>query len=153
MTFRLARPDELSFLANMIVSSFEPITWFKSLDREFGPLNGCDWRERWRQRLDKVFATQIILAGEVDGAVVAAATGTYDEATRLGFVDLLAVDAAHQSKGYGRLMLRGMLDHFRSLGAEHAHLECLSDNTKGNSLYRSEGWTEVARSVKWFTRL
>jgi ribosomal-protein-alanine N-acetyltransferase len=73
--------------------------------------------------------------------------------TRLGFIDLLAVHRDHQGKGYGRLILRGMLSHLRGLGATTANLECLSDNEKGNNLYRSEGWTEVASSVKWFIRL
>jgi ribosomal protein S18 acetylase RimI-like enzyme len=137
----------------MIIDSFEPITWFKKIDAAFGPLGGCDWRQRWEQRVEKVFAGQIILIGEAEGTVVAAATGTYDAGTRLGFVDILAVDTRFQGRGYGRLMLRGMLDHFRSLGAEHAHLECLSDNTKGNRLYASEGWTPLAESVKWFIRI
>jgi ribosomal protein S18 acetylase RimI-like enzyme len=38
-------------------------------------------------------------------------------------------------------------------GAEHAHLECLVDNEAGNNLYRSEGFTEVARSIRWFIRI
>ena len=153
MTFRLARNDEHPRLESMIVASFEPITWFKKLDARFGPMNGCDWRARWRQRLDKVFASQVILVGEEDGEVVAAATASLEQDTRLGFVDLLAVHRDHQRRGYGRLMLRGMLDHLRTLGAEHVHLECLADNDAGNALYESEGWTEVARSVKWFIRL
>ncbi|MCC6341491.1 MAG: GNAT family N-acetyltransferase [Bryobacterales bacterium] len=153
MTFRLARPGEYARLREMIISSFEPITWYKTLDEKYGPLNGCHWRERWEHRLDHIFETQIILAGEVDGRVVAVATGTVDEQARLGFVDLLGVDAECQGKGYGRLMLRGMLDHFRSLGMEYANLECLTDNTKGNALYQSEGWEIVASSHRWFRRI
>lgn len=153
MQFRLAAPHEHKALGDMIAGSFEPITWFKKVDARFGPLNGCDWRERWNQRLAKVFATQIVLVGEDERQIVAVSTGTYDRANRLGFVDLLAVERRFQRRGYGRLMLRGMLDHFRSLGAEHAHLECLDDNDAGNALYAAEGWTEVARSVKWFVRI
>lgn len=152
LRFRLADPSEYPALRAMIVASFEPITWFKKVDERYGPLNGCDWTARWQQRLDAVFASQIILVGEA-GAVVAVSTGTYDDRTRLGFIDLLAVDQRHQGHGYGRAMLRGMLAYLRGLGAEHAHLECLSDNDKGNALYRSEGWDAVSSSIKWFVRI
>lgn len=35
----------------------------------------------------------------------------------------------------------------------HAHLECLVDNDAGNSLCRSEGFAEVARSIRWFIKI
>jgi len=153
LRFRLAQPEDHVHLRRMIVNSFEPITWFKKLDEKLGPLNGVGWRERWDARLDKVFATQVILVGELDGGIAAAATGTLDTATALGFIDLLAVDERHQGKGYGRQMLRGMLDYFRSQGMQHANLECLTDNDRGNALYASEGWEIVASSNRWFIRL
>lgn len=153
LRFRLATPADLAGLRAMIIDSFEPITWFRKLDAEVGPLHGHDWRSRWNLRLDKVFATEIVLVGEAGGEIAAAATGTADADTRLGFVDLLAVAPAHKGKGYGRAMLRGMLDHFRELGMEHANLECLTDNEAGNALYRSEGWQLVASSHRWFTSL
>jgi ribosomal protein S18 acetylase RimI-like enzyme len=149
----MAVPDDHEHLRKMIRDSFEPITWFKKLDAGFGPLNGADWRARWDKRLDNIFATQMILVGEADGEVVAAATGTVDPFTALGFIDILAVDLQHQGKGYGREMLRGMLAHFRSLGMQHANLECLTDNDRGNALYRAEGWSLVASSHRWFIRL
>jgi ribosomal protein S18 acetylase RimI-like enzyme len=146
LTFRPARPGEYDALEAMVIDSFEPITWFKTLDERFGPLNG-------HERIQNVFRTEMILVGETGGEVVAFASGTYDEACRLGYIDILAVKQSHQGQGYGREMLRGMLAHFQSLGAEQAHLECLSDNDTGNALYRSEGFVEVARSVRWFRRL
>jgi ribosomal protein S18 acetylase RimI-like enzyme len=153
LIFRLAKPSEFPFLQEMIVDSFEPITWFKKLDERFGPLNGCDWRARWIDRLERVFATQIVLVGEGGGEIVAVATGTMDRTTRLGFIDLLAVGRKQQGKGYGRDMLRGMLDRFRQAGMQHANLECLTDNEPGNSLYRSEGWEIMASSHRWFISL
>lgn len=153
LQFRLGRTEEFPALKEMIIDSFEPITWFKKLDAEFGPLNGRDWRDRWNLRLNKVFASQIILVGQAGDAVVAVATGTADPDTRTGFIDLLGVDIAQQGKGYGRQMLQGMLDHFRQQGMEHARLECLTDNEKGNALYRSAGWSLVSSSNMWFLKL
>lgn len=153
LSFRLATSADHPRLRRLIVDSFEPITWFKKLDEKLGPLNGVDWRGRWDTRLDKVFATQVILVGETEGEIAAAATGTLDTAVALGFIDLLAVDLKHQGKGYGRQMLRGMLDYFRSQGMQHANLECLTDNDRGNALYGSEGWEIVASSNRWFIQL
>jgi RimJ/RimL family protein N-acetyltransferase len=153
LVFRPPRPDEYAALERMVIDSFEPITWFKKLDDQFGPLNGQDWRARWHARMENVFRTEILLVGEEDGEVAAFASGTYDDPAKLGFVDLLAVGRKHQGKGYGREMLRGMLAHFRSLGAEQANLDCLCDNSTANALYRSEGFVEVARSIRWFLKL
>ena len=153
LTCRLARTDELPALEKLVIDSFEPITWIKKMDSSFGPLNGHDWRDRWRLRLAHVFRTQILLVGEHDEMVVAFASGATDSATRVGFIDLLAVDLGHQGQGYGREMLRAMLAHLHGLGMLHANLECLADNERGNRLYESEGFTEVARSIRWFIRL
>jgi ribosomal-protein-alanine N-acetyltransferase len=103
--------------------------------------------------MQNIFKTQMLLVGELEGRPIAFASGSYDEAARLGFVDVLAVAREHQGRGYGREMLRGMLAHFKTLGAEQAHLECLADNDPGNRLYESEGFVEVARSIRWYIRL
>jgi ribosomal protein S18 acetylase RimI-like enzyme len=63
------------------------------------------------------------------------------------------VDGRHQGKGYGREMLRGMLAYMKGQNMQHVHLECLSDNDVGNNLYRSEGFVEVARSLRWWITL
>jgi ribosomal protein S18 acetylase RimI-like enzyme len=150
---RVADPAEYPQLEAFVIESFEPITWYKKLDARFGPLNGLDWRDRWHARLAAAFASQVILVGEAEGQVVAFASGTVDVSTRLGFIDILAVDRRFQGKGYGREMLRGTLRHYKVLGAVHVHLECLADNDAGNSLYRSEGFEEVARSIRWFVKI
>jgi len=151
--FRLATPDDYSVLEPMVVDGFEPITWVKMIDEKYGPLNGVDWRQRWKKRFRGIFDSQTVLIGEIDGKVVACATGTLDAETKLGYIDILAVASGEQGKGYGRTMLRGMLDYFRAHGAKHAHLECLVWNDAGNCLYRSEGFEEVARSIRWFVKL
>ncbi len=153
LAFRLATPEDFPAAEKMVIDSFEPITWLKKLDQRYGPLNGLGWRQRWETRFAHAFRTQIALLGEEDGTLAAYASGNYDTAARVGFIDLLAVDRRFQGRGYGREMLRGMIDHFRSLGAGHVNLECLSDNDTGNSLYRSDGFEEVARSIRWWKRL
>ncbi|HWB96488.1 MAG TPA: GNAT family N-acetyltransferase [Bryobacteraceae bacterium] len=153
LEFRLARPSDYDQLEQLTIDSFEPITWLKRADQHFGPLNGHDWRNRWQLRFRKAFDTQQVLVGEDQGEIVAFASGTVDPDTLLGFIDLLGVDTRHQGKGYGRAMLRGMLQFMKSQGAVHCSLECLTDNDKGNSLYRAEGFEEVARSIRWFIKI
>lgn len=161
LTFRLAQPAEHPALKAMIIDSFEPITWFKTADERFGPMNGLDWRERWKLRLETVFETQVILVGELAGdveseperEVVACATGSYDPKTAMGFIDLLAVTGGHQGEGLGREMLRGLMQHFKAMGAVYAHLDCLTTNEVGNRLYESEGFEEGMRSIRWVKKI
>ncbi len=153
LRFRLATAADHPRLQQMVIDSFEPITWARRADELFGPLNGMDWRRRWGLRMAGVFATQYILVGEEDGEIVAMASGTIEEPTRLGFIDLLAVDRRFQGRGYGRAMLRAILAYLKQQGCEHAHLECLVDNEAGNRLYQSEGFVEVARSIRWFIKI
>ncbi len=153
LTFRAVSPAELCRFESMIIDAFEPITWARTVDQVFGPLNGKDWRERWRTRVAKIFESQILLAGETGGEPVAFASATYDRETRLGYIDVLAVGRAHQGGGYGRAMLRGMLQHLKGLGAVHANLDCMATNDTGNALYRSEGFTEVSLQIRWFIKI
>lgn len=153
LQFRPADPSEYDHLKEMIIDTFEPITWSKLADEQFGLMNGLDWRARWQLQLEKVFDAQIILVGESEGAVVACATGTYDEATAMGFIDILAVAPQHQGKGHGRNMLRGMMQHFKAMGAIYAHLDCLTTNEVGNRLYASEGFEEGMRTIRWLRKI
>jgi len=137
----------------MVIDSFEPITWQKKLDAQFGPLNGCDWRERWRLRLRKIFATQEVLVANSEGQLAAMAAATVDRSAALGFIDVLAVSRDFEGRGLGREMLRGMIEHLKGLGCGYVHLDCLTHNDAGNALYQSEGFEEVARHIRWFKKV
>src|SRR5712671_4675448 len=139
LTIRPATAADHEELEALVIESFEPITWQKKLDIRFGPLNGCDWRERWRLRLRKIFATQEVLVGEAEGQLAAMASATVDRNSALGFIDVLAVSRDFQGGGLGREMLRGMIEHLKCLGCSHVNLDCLTDNDAGNALYQSEG--------------
>jgi ribosomal protein S18 acetylase RimI-like enzyme len=153
LDFRLATLDDHAALVPLVIDSFEPITWQKKLDQNFGPLNGRDWRERWKTRLDNIFKTQIVLVGESTGQIAAMASAGMDRASALGFIDVLAVARGFQGHGLGRQMLRGICDHLKALGCQSVNLDCLTDNDPGNALYESEGFTEVARHIRWFKRI
>ena len=153
LEFRLASPEDHPAIEEMVIASFEPITWARKLDERVGPLNGKDWRWRWHERMRGILAKQIILVGESEGRLAAMSSGMLDRATALAYIDLLAVDRRLQGRGYGRDMLRAMIAHMKTLGAQYVNLDCLTDNDAGNALYRAEGFEEVARHIRWFRRI
>lgn len=148
-----AGQQDHSRIEKLVLDSFESITWFRAVDKKYGPLNSSDWRDRWKRRLQKIFAEQIILAAELNGALVAMSSSTIDPAAALAYIDLLAVAKGHQAHGYGRQMLRHTMQHLHQLGARYVHLECLTSNENANALYQSEGFEEVARHIRWFRKL
>lgn len=153
MNVRLAELSEHSKIESMVIESFEPISWYKKLEERIGPLNGKGWRARWNKRMRDIFAGQTVLMGEAEGEIAAVSCNTLDEEFALAFVDVLAVRSRFQGRGYGRDMLRGTMDYMRGLGARYINLDCLTDNDKGNALYRAEGFEEVARQIRWFRKL
>ena len=153
LQIRPADPQDHAEVERLILESFEPVTWARTLDEKFGPLNGLDWQARWKLRLRKIFAEQIILLGFVDGVLAAVSTSTLDAATALAYIDILGVARGQQGQGYGREMLRATMAYLGDRGAAYVHLDCLTGNDNGNALYESEGFEEVARHIRWFRRI
>jgi ribosomal protein S18 acetylase RimI-like enzyme len=154
LLIRPAEQRDHAPLEKLVIDSFEPITWQKPLDETFGPLNGRDWRQRWQSRLQNIFRSQLVLVGESeDGRLAALATATIDREAALAYVDVLAVGRDFQGRGYGRLMLRAAIEHYRTLGCKYVHLDCLTNNEAGNALYEKEGFREVARHIRWFREI
>jgi len=151
--FRPAETRDHQKIQDMVIESFEPITWFKKLDAQIGPLNGQDWRMRWQARMRQVFEKEIVLVGQTGDCIAAMSSGTIDQDAALAYIDLLAVDRQFHRRGYGKEMLRGMMGHLKHLGAQYVYLDCLTDNDTANALYRAEGFAEVARQIRWFRRI
>jgi ribosomal protein S18 acetylase RimI-like enzyme len=153
MHIRQASTEDYPRIEELVIESFEPVTLARPLDEKFGPLNGLDWRERWRLRLQKAFMDQVVLVGEMDGTLAAVSTTALDRAAALAYLDTLAVDVNQQHHGYGREMLRATIQHVRGLGMRYMHLDCLTTNENANKLYKSEGFEEVACHIRWFRAL
>lgn len=153
LQFRLATSGDHERLIDLATDSFAPISWYRDIEKEFGLLNGVDWRGRWRLRMKKIFETEVVLVGESEGDIVAFCAGKIETETALAFIDVLAVDKSHQGHGLGRQMLRAMLGHLKQEGAVHAYLDCLTRNEAGNELYRSEGFKESAGFAYWFVKI
>ena len=153
MQIRRAVEDDYAEVETLVLDSFEPVTWARTLEERFGLLNGLDWQARWKIRMRKIFAEQIVLLGLADGVLTAVSTGTIEQATALAYIDILAVARGQQGHGYGREMLRATIEHMQALGAQYVNLDCLTENEGANALYEAEGFVEVARHIRWFRRL
>jgi ribosomal protein S18 acetylase RimI-like enzyme len=153
MQIRPATPLDHADIERLVLESFEPVTWAREVDLRYGPLNGLDWQARWRLRLQKAFAEQIVLAGAENGVLRAVSTTLLDGQAALAYIDILAVSPGSQRHGYGREMLRATIDHLRELGAQYVNLDCLTGNNTANALYESEGFEEVARHIRWFRKI
>lgn len=158
LSIRLRAPEEREAVIELIVQAFEPITMFRRIEELFGPLNQRHWRDRFRSKARAAVDGKTTLVGlddavEGSGRLVACAVCEYDPEFRLAFLDLLAVSAECQGRGYGQQLLRAFEAWATEQGAETAHLDCLIDNDAGNRLYQGEGFQEVARQIIWFKRL
>lgn len=150
---RFGTPEDLPRLIEVSLASFGEITWQRTVDRLFGPLNGHDWRERWRRRVEKAMREQTFLVLVENGEILGYACGTVDGAIGVGHLDILAVDPPAQGKGFGRRLLRAIQEYFLSQGATHITFESLVDNETANSLYRKEGFHQVASHFNWFKKI
>ncbi|MGE2689258.1 N-acetylglutamate synthase, CG3035 family [Mycolicibacterium pulveris] len=89
---------------------------------------------------EAVFAT-------VAGAAVAraAVTTTLDDGRWLGISALRVAEAARR-RGHARRLCAALLSWGAQLGASHAYVQVLIDNTAGRKLFESMGFTEHHRS-------
>ncbi|QIA64102.1 ribosomal protein S18-alanine N-acetyltransferase [Vibrio astriarenae] len=70
----------------------------------------------------------------------------------VGEVTLLniAIDPAHQGKGFGKQLLNAFLDRCEALKADSAWLEVRESNTRAFELYQAEGFNEVDRRRNYY---
>jgi hypothetical protein len=85
LQIRPASERDYPEIEKLVLESFEPITWARLLDEKFGPLNGLDWQDRWRLRLEKIVADQVVLVGTVEDTIAAMSTSTVDRKTALAY--------------------------------------------------------------------
>lgn len=153
LQIRPVGPDDHDEIIQMVTAAFTPITFFPAMEQQFGAPNNVDWKTRWRLRLEKALAEQICLVYAPSGPIEAFTSSKIDPATRIALLDLLAVAPDLQGKDLGRQMLRRTLQVLKTKGAESCELECLTTNENANRLYQSEGFTELARLIRWYKPL
>lgn len=90
-----------------------------------------------------------ILVGRKRDAIVATALVGHDG--HRGWVYYVAVDPAHQGKGFGRIIMNAAEDWLRKTGVEKLMLMVRPENTAVRNFYESIGYGEQPRLIfaKW----
>lgn len=83
-----------------------------------------------------------------NGRLIGTVLGGFDG--RRGYIYHLAVDPDYRGKGYGKALLRRVLQELEALGAEKVHLFTFHDNQAAAEFYLSQGW-ELRRDIKVFS--
>jgi ribosomal protein S18 acetylase RimI-like enzyme len=149
MQIRAFRPQDLPTLKQITVEAFHGVSIDQGIEREFGLVNGHDWKWRKARHLDDdaVREPAGIFVAEDDGRIVGYITTWCDREAGLGHIPNLALVPDYRGRGLGRRLIEHALDHFRRVGLTHARIETLEQNAVGNHLYPSLGFREVARQV------
>jgi len=90
-----------------------------------------------------------ILIGRNNGALVATALVGHDG--HRGWVYYVAVDLAHQKKGFGRIIMGAAEEWLREAGVAKMQLMVRPENTAVRAFYQSIGYGEQPRVIlaKW----
>ncbi|MCI0360214.1 MAG: GNAT family N-acetyltransferase [Planctomycetaceae bacterium] len=155
MFIRPYRSTDLPALKAITVAAFDGVSIDQGIEREFGEVNGHDWRWRKARHLDDDAAREPegIFVAEHEGQAVGYITTWQDRAAGIGHIPNLAIAAEFRGHGLGRQLIEHALGHFRASGLTHAKIETLVQNEIGNHLYRSLGFREVARQIHFVASL
>lgn len=155
MHIRRYRPGDLEALRRLTVDAFQGVSIDQNIEKQFGPINGHDWRWRKARQIDDdvaVHAEGVFVAEEGD-EVVGYVTTRVDIEAGIGSIPNLVVAAGVRNSGLGRRLIEHALAYFRGLGLTHARIETLDQNPVGQHLYPSCGFREVARQIHYLMDL
>lgn len=155
MIIRSYQPADLPLLKAITVEAFTGVAIDHGIEKQFGPINGHDWKWRKSRHLDDDAARDPagIFVAEDEGRVVGYITTWQDREAGIGHIPNIAIAPEFRGQGIGRLLIEHALAHFRASGLSHAKIETLAQNAVGNHLYRDLGFVEVARQVHFVARL
>ena len=157
ITVRPYRDEDRERLKEITIAAFSlGASIDRRIEERFGVLNGVDWAARKRQAIDAdcdAHPYGTLVAEAADGTVVGYITTRLNHDSRLGWIPNLAIEPACQGTGVGRRLLRAALDYLRDAGMTHAKIETLASNERGQALYPSAGFVEVARQIHYVCEL
>jgi ribosomal protein S18 acetylase RimI-like enzyme len=140
-------------LRELTVSAFEGVSIDHNIDSRLGTIAGRDWRWRKARDVDRDMtderSTLAVAVDETLAEVVGYVTMQCDEETRIGCIHNLVVRSELRGQGLGRRLIEHALEHFRSAGMAVARIDTLEQNAIGGYLYRSVGFEEVARQIRF----
>ena len=82
--------------------------------------------------------TCLVGRDESNNSIIAVCFGGFDG--RRGFIHRLVVDPVKQNQGYGKQILKAVIDRFRKNGVVKLHLLLEKGNPQAKIFYRNMGW-------------
>jgi ribosomal protein S18 acetylase RimI-like enzyme len=146
---------DLADLKRLTLDGFNGIAIDQMVEKEFGELQGHDWRWRKARHIDEDVAANPsgVFIAEAEGNVVGYITTRIDREIGKGRIPNLAVDATARGQGLGRRLIEHALGYFREQGMAYAMIETMAYNEVGNHLYPSCGFKEVGRQIHFAMKL
>ena len=154
-TIRTYLPEDLPTLKEIMVEAFDGVSIDQGMEREFGTINGHDWRWRKARHLDVDAEREPegIFVVEIDDRIAGFISSWLDVEAGIGHVPNISFRPEYRGRGLGRRVLELVLARFREAGLTHAKIETLVQNDVGNHLYQSMGFREVARQIHFVADL
>jgi ribosomal protein S18 acetylase RimI-like enzyme len=153
MLLKEATEQDYDVAKEIIVGSFSPRTWYRTIVGLHGSFNGLGWENLWDMRFSDAFSSSHCVLGNWRGETVGCALFSIHPQTGICHLDLLAIRPERQRQGLGSLFLEATCEHVKSLGANSVMLVCDSKNERANLLYERSRFVEVNRTVRWFRSL
>ena len=150
------REEDRERLKEITVAAFPGVSIDRLIEEQFGLLNGVDWAARKRQSIDAdcdAHPAGILVAEAEEGRVIGYITTRINPDIRLGWIPNMAVEPDCQGMGIGKQLMQAALDYLRDAGMTHAKIETLTANERGQALYPSFGFVEVARQIHYVRKL
>jgi N6-L-threonylcarbamoyladenine synthase/ribosomal-protein-alanine N-acetyltransferase len=130
---RPATFDDLPEIMRLEEASFPTDAWSEAMMRE---------------ELASPHAQYVVL--EREGRVAGYAGLRALAGARDGDVQTIAVASDHRGRGSGRSLLRTLLEIARDRGVREVFLDVRADNPVAQTLYRSEGFTDIGRRPGYY---
>lgn len=155
MHIRPYQSSDLAVLREITVEAFDGVSIDQGIEREYGTVNGHDWKWRKARHIDEDAAREPegIFVAEIDGQIVGYITTWQDRDAGIGHIPNIAFRSEYRGRGFGRELISHALSHFRRSGLTHAKIETLVQNDVGKHLYESLGFREVARQIHFLAPL
>ena len=153
---RLFQPEDLPRLQEVTVQTFGSVSIDRNIEEQFGAFGNGDWSVRKAAAIAEDCRLQpdgVFVVIDESALPVAFITTRLQQASRIGWIPNMAVDAEHQAKGLGHAMLEHAIEFLREHGMQVAKIETLEQNPIGQKLYPRLGFVPVARQIHYAMRL
>lgn len=133
--------------ADVRVATTADLGAIMALERASFPTDA--WSEAMmREEVSSPHGHYVVL--ERAGALIGYAGLRAPRTARDADVQTIAITESARGRGYGRRLLTALLSEAETRGVHAVFLEVRADNPTAQELYRSEGFTEVARRPRYY---